>query len=130
LTIPFWCLLVAIFMPYVLAGTSVYFRAQQFGAVDNNQPRVQAAALTGAGARAWAAQQNAWEALVVFGLSVFVAHAAGADPGSSALASEIFVVARVAHAFCYLADLATLRSLSFGVAMGCCLWLFGLAASA
>ena len=129
MTTPFWCVLVAILLPYALTGVAAYFKQQQFGTIDNRQPRDQAAALEGAGARAYAAQQNAWEALQVFGLSVVVAHLAGADPGASATASIVFIVARVLHGVCYVADLASLRSLSFLVATGCCLWLFWLAAA-
>jgi uncharacterized MAPEG superfamily protein len=129
MTTPFWCVLVAILLPYVLTGVAAYFKQQQFGTIDNRQPRDQAAALEGAGARAYAAQQNAWEALQVFGLSVVVAHLAGADPGASATASIVFIVARVLHGVSYVADLASLRSLSFLVATGCCLWLFWLAAA-
>jgi uncharacterized MAPEG superfamily protein len=129
MTTPFWCVLVAILLPYVLTGVAAYFKQQQFGTIDNRQPRDQAAALEGAGARAYAAQQNAWEALQVFGLSVVVAHLAGADPGASATASIVFIVARVLHGVCYVAGLASLRSLSFLVATGCCLWLFWLAAA-
>jgi uncharacterized MAPEG superfamily protein len=130
MTTPFWCVLIAIFLPYVFSGVSVYYRQKQFGSVDNNRPRAQSAALEGAGARAYAAQQNAWEALPVFGLSVVVAHLAGADPGPSATASLLWVAARVAHGILYVSDLATFRSLSFGVGIGCCVWLFWLAAAA
>lgn len=130
MTTPFWCLLVAVLIPYVLAFTAAYFKSRQFGSVDNNNPRTQGAALTGVGARAWAAQANAWEALAVFTAAVGVAHLAGADPGRSATAAVLFVSARILHAFFYLADLATPRSLSFLVAFGSCLWLFWLAASA
>jgi uncharacterized MAPEG superfamily protein len=91
---------------------------------------VQAAALTGTGARVNAAQLNAWEALAVFSASVFVAHLAGADPGGSATASVVFVAARILHAVFYVTDLAPLRSLSFAVAFGACLRLFWLAAAA
>ena len=130
MTIPFWCLLVAIVLPYVLTGVAAYFRNKQFGSIDNNHPRAQAAALKGAGARAWAAQQNAWEALVVFGLAVIVAHLAGADAGKSSLASVIFVSSRVLHAVFYISNVAPLRSLMFVVGTACCLWLFRLAAVA
>ena len=130
MTTPFWCILVAILLPYLFAGVSGYHKSKQFGQIDNREPRGQAARLEGAGARAYAAQQNAWEALPVFGLSVVVAHLAGADPGASALASVLFVVARVLHGVCYVADLATPRSLVFTVGFGCCLWRFGLAAVA
>ncbi len=130
MTTPFWCLLIAIFLPYVLTGVAAYFKSEQFGAIDNNLPRVQSAALQGAGGRAYAAQQNAWEALAVFGFAVVVAHLAGANPATSALASVIFICARILHAVFYIADLATFRSLSFMVATGCSVWLFVLAASA
>jgi uncharacterized MAPEG superfamily protein len=130
MTIPFWCVLVAAFIPYVLAGVGGYYKTRQFGSLDNRHPRAQAALLVGAGSRAWAAQENAWEALPVFGLAVVIAHLAGADPGLSSLASVLFIGARVLHAACYLADLAPLRSLAFLVGFGCCLWLFGLAAFA
>ena len=130
MTTPFWCLLVAIFLPYVLSGTAAYYKKQQFGSVDNNHPRAQSAALEGAGARAVAAQANAWEALLVFGLAVVVAHLAGVDPADATLPCTIFIGARVLHGVCYIADLAPLRSLSFLVATVCCLWLFRLASTA
>lgn len=130
MTIPFWCLLIAVLIPYVLAFTAAYHKSRQFGSVDNNQPRAQGAALTGTGARVWAAQQNAWEALAVFTAAVLVAHFAGADPRLSAIAAELFIVARILHAIFYATDLATLRSLAFMVAFGSCLWLFWLAISA
>jgi uncharacterized MAPEG superfamily protein len=129
MTTPFWCLLVAVLIPYVLAFTAAYFKGKQFGTVDNNQPRVQGAALTGTGARVWAAQQNAWEALAVFTAAVLVARFAGADPGRSAMAALLFIAARIVHAICYATDLATFRSLSFMVGFASCLWLFWLAAS-
>jgi uncharacterized MAPEG superfamily protein len=130
MTTPFWCLLIAVFIPFVLAMTGGYFKSQQFDAVDNNNPRAQSAQLEGAGARAVAAQQNAWEALAMFTPAVAVAHMAGADPSSSTTAALLFVAARVLHAGFYIADLAPLRSVSFLVASGSCIWLFVLAARA
>jgi uncharacterized MAPEG superfamily protein len=128
MTTPFWCLLIAIFIPYVLAGCGSYFKVKQFGSLDNHQPRVQAAALSGVGARVNAAQQNAWEALPVFSAAVIVAHIAGADPGASASAAVVFVAARILHAVFYATDLAPLRSLAFFVGIAACLRLFWLAA--
>lgn len=124
MTIPFWCLLVTILIPYVLAGAGGYFRVRQLGTLDNKHPRTQAVELTGAGARAYAAQANAWEAVPVFAAAVFVSHLAGANPSTAALLSEIFVVARVLHAVVYLANLDVLRSLVFLVGFGCCVGLF------
>jgi uncharacterized MAPEG superfamily protein len=119
------CFLIAVLMPYVLAGIGGYHKGRQLGTVDNHNPRAQSAQLTGAGARAVAAQQNAWEALAVFTASLAAAFIAGVDPASLALPALVFAAARIAHAACYLADLASARSGSFLVATLACLWIFG-----
>jgi len=118
------CLLIAVLIPYVLAGIGGYHKGRQFGKADNNNPRAQSAQLTGAGARAVAAQQNAWEALAVFTASVAAAFFAGVAPASLAIPALIFVAARIAHACCYLADLASARSGMFFVATLTCIWIF------
>ena len=56
-------LFVGALLPIALSWVGGYYRMQQFGSVDNKHPRVQSAGLEGAGARAVAAQSNAWEAL-------------------------------------------------------------------
>jgi uncharacterized MAPEG superfamily protein len=118
------CLLIAVLLPYVLAFTGSYHKAKQFGKVDNNNPRAQSAQLTGVGARAVAAQQNAWEALAVFTASLAAALLAGVEAASLATPALIFAAARIAHAACYLADLASARSGTFLVATVCCIWIF------
>lgn len=130
MTTPFWCLFVVAMLPYVLAGLGSYFKIQQFGKIDNNYPRIQAAELRGIGARAYAAQMNAWEAVALFAAAVLVAHLAGADPRLSAMASVIFVIARLIHPILYISNLATLRSGVFTVGLLCSVWLFVLAAQA
>ena len=130
MTIPFWCLLIACFIPYVLSTLGGWFKVKQFGTLDNKQPRIQAARLEGVGARCYAAQQNAWEALPVFASAVFVAHLAGANPASSAGAAMLWLVARALHPVTYLANIDWARSLVFLVAMGANVWLFVLAAKA
>ena len=77
MTTPFWCLLVIAFLPYMLALLAIRYRIRQFGGWDNDNPRAEYARLEGAGWRAWAAQQNAWEALGLFTATVAVAHLAG-----------------------------------------------------
>lgn len=130
MTIPFWSILFAILMPIFLASVSDYMRYKQFGSYDNADPREQSANLIGAGARAWAAQQNAWEALMMFAPAVLIAHIVGADAQQSTYAAITFCVARVLHAAFYLFNLSSLRSLSYMVALGSCLWLFWLSANA
>lgn len=128
MTTPFWCLLVTILIPYVLAGVGGYFRVRQLGTLDNKNPRAQAQQLTGAGSRVYAAQANAWEAVPVFAAAVFVSHLAGAEARTAAILSQVFVVARVLHAVVYLANLDMLRSLVFLVGFACCVGLFVISA--
>ena len=124
------CLLIAVLIRYVLAGIGGYHKGKQFGKADNNNPRVQAAQLTGTGARAVAAQQNAWEALAVFTASLAAAFFAGVEPASLATPALLFVAARIAHAACYLNDLASARSSSFLVGTLMCFWIFAKALAA
>jgi uncharacterized MAPEG superfamily protein len=107
-----------------LAWVGGYLRYQQFKTIDNNHPRIQSAQLEGAGARVIAAQNNAWEALIIFTGAVLVSHVAGPESTQSALAAQIFVAARVLHALFYIANQCLLRSLSFIVGLGCSIWLY------
>lgn len=130
MTIPFWAIVFVVFLPTVIAGIGNYYRYREFDRLDNSNPRGQYAASTDVAGRAWAAQQNAWEALaIIFSPAVLIAHLAGADVEQSAIASIVYCGARVAHFVFYLANLSTLRSLSYTVALACCVWLFYLAAA-
>ena len=130
MTTPLWCLVFVTFLPIVYAWIAGYFKNKEFGSVDNKNPRQQGAQLEGPGARAVAAQANAWEALAIFTPAVLVAHVVGVGSGSAAAyAALLFVLARVLHGAFYLIDKDVLRSLSWLVGMGCCIYLFYLAGS-
>lgn len=118
------CLSIAALLPYVLAFVGVYYKNRQFGTVDNHNPRVQAAQLKGAGARAVAAQANAWEALALFTASLVAAYLAGVAPASLATPALVFAAARIAHGASYVGDLAPVRSGSFAVGFAMCIWIF------
>lgn len=120
-------LFAAAVFPLVLAGVGSYFRMRQFGTIDNRQPRLQCAKLEGAGARAFAAQQNAWEALAVYTLTVFIAFASGVDLHALTTPALVFIAARVLHPVFYIADLDKLRSLAFGVGFFSCVYVFYIA---
>jgi uncharacterized MAPEG superfamily protein len=128
MTTPLWCLVIATFLPFAWAFSCHAFRQKQFGNIDNDYPRLQQATLTGIGARALAAQQNAWEALAMFTPAVLTAHVNGATTGQASLAAMLFIAARVVHGGLYLANLSTLRSLAWVVGAGSVIWLFVLAA--
>jgi len=123
-----WCLVIVALLPYVFAGVGGYFRQANLGAVDNENPRTQAALLEGAGARAYAAQANAWEAVALFLVGLALVHFTGtADQAGTA--SIVFVIARILHAIFYISGAATLRSVSFFGAVGAWIWLIVIAAS-
>lgn len=124
MTTPLWCLVVVAILPYVLAPIGGYFRMRQLGSLDNKHPRLQQAKLEGIGARAMAAQQNAWEALPFFTAGVVVSHLTQADPGTASNLSIGFVATRVLHPILYLANIDTLRSLVFLVGVVCVFGLF------
>lgn len=124
MTVPFWCLFVVILIPFALAMVGGYYRGQAFGDADNRNPRAQAAKLEGAGARAYAAQANAWEAAIMFAPAVLVAHLAGVAPASAAPWTIAFVVFRVLHGIFYIRDIDKARSGVFLGGLVCVIALF------
>jgi len=127
MTTPLACLIVAAILPYVWSTWSATYRVREFGReLDNKNPRAQQALLKGAGGRAYAAQQNAWEALGLFTAGVVVSHLAGAPAGAAAALAVVFVIARILHGLFYVWDQDMLRSAAFGVGAPCVLGLFGI----
>ena len=113
MTTPFWCLVVVLFLPFTLSFVGGYYRGKAFGQADNKNPRAQAAQLEGPGARAYAAQDNAWEAAIVFSATVLMTHAAGLPPESAAPWTIAFVVFRLLHPIFYIKNIDLARSGTF-----------------
>ena len=131
MTIPFWCLFIAVVLPYVWFSFAAPFRAMQFGkALDNHTPRSQEPELRGRAARAQGAHTNSLEALAYFSPAVLVAHLTHADPEWSARLAIAFVVCRVIHGVVYIGDRPPLRTLFFALALLASIGLFVLAARA
>ncbi len=124
MTVPFWCLFIILVIPYLLFFYTMRRRAIQLGSVDNHYPRIQYTQLDGLGARACGAQQNAWEAAIMFTAAVMVAHLGGADPWLSSILAVCFVLLRIMHAVLYLADKPVLRTLVFVLGTSCAVSLF------
>lgn len=123
-----WSLAYVTLLPIVWAVVAGSQRARQPGGFDNSTPRRQAAALTGLGERTNAAQQNAWEALMMYTPAVMIATLTGADAGATTVTGLVFCVARSLHGVLYCLNLATLRSLTWFVGIGCTIYLIVLAA--
>lgn len=116
-------LLVMVVLPIICSWVSGYCRQKQFGEIDNKQPRQQNASLKGLGARAVAAQANAWEALMVFSATLLALSLVGINPNNFAIWLWLFLAARVLHALCYFANIDIVRSLSFVAGYGICIYL-------
>ena len=118
------CLLVLCILPVVCAWICGYFRHKQLGSVDNKEPRQQAAQLTGAGARAVAAQGNSWEALAIFSAALLAAVISGMDVAEIATLAVIYTALRIAYIGLYLANIDSARSLAFIGGYGICIYIF------
>ncbi len=97
------------------------------GGYDNNNPRDQQNSLEGFGKRALAAHQNSIEAFPLFAAGVGFALLAQAPMETVNMLCLAFVAARFAYIACYLMDLATLRSVVWGVGFISSIWLMVLA---
>jgi uncharacterized MAPEG superfamily protein len=124
MTTPFWCIAAVLLLPLLLAFTGGYYRGKAFGTADNKNPRAQAAKLEGPGARAYAAQANAWEAAILFSAAVLTTHAAGLPAEAAAPWTIAFVVFRVLHGIFYIQDIDKARSLAFLGGVVCIVALF------
>jgi uncharacterized MAPEG superfamily protein len=124
MTIPFWCLVVVIFIPLPLAFIGGGLRGKAFGTADNKDPRAQARQLEGTGSRAYAAQENAWEAAIMFSVAIITTHLAGLSAADATPYAIAFVVLRIVHAVTYLMDIDKLRSASFILGLACMITLF------
>ena len=120
MTIALWCLFIAGLLHFISKTPLSIAQAKSKGGYDNNNPRDQQAALTGWGKRALAIHQNQIESFPLFAAGVMVATVTGLESPAIGFLSVMYVVARFFYMFCYLKDLATLRSL---------VWIAGFASS-
>ena len=122
-----WMLLVATFLPIV----AIAFAKAKKG-YNNHQPR---AYIEGLGENtmqkrmAWA-QENSWEALIMFAPAVLLATVLHANPNTMNLLAGGFVAARLVYLWCYAKDLATARSSIWFVGVLCVVGLYVSAAMA
>ena len=118
MTILIWCLFIATLLPFLAKGPVAY-AMNKLGGYNNNHPRDQQSKLTGFGARALAAHQNAFESLIIFAPAVLLAIATHHTGENIALLAIVHVCARVAYNIFYLMDIDKLRSLVWFVATIC-----------
>lgn len=128
MTVAFWCVLVAIVLPYL--GTAIAkFSGGDYGPRANQNPREFLAGLGGMRQRAHHAQLNGFEVTPAFAAAVIIAHLAGG--ASQALMDALavgFIISRMLYLACYLADWGPVRSLVWFLGVGLIVALFVTAA--
>ncbi len=120
LTVAYWCVVVASLLPIVCAGLAkwgMFGTPRRQGGYDNNHPRAWLAKQTDWRARANAAQANSFEALPFFIGAVIIAHQLGASQLRLDVLAFLYVVLRLLYIMMYVADLATVRSLVWVLAL-------------
>lgn len=124
LTLAYWMLFAAFFLPFVCAGIAKAGRRDY----DNADPRAWEASLDGYRRRALAAMNNTFEALPFFAAAVVVAHQLGAPQGRLDALAAAWLVLRIAYVALYVGDRATARSLAWVAALAVTAWIFLLGA--
>jgi len=101
-------------LPFV-AKAPVAYAMQKSGGYNNNHPREQQSKLTGFGARALAAHQNAFESLIIFVPAILIAILTKNTGEAITQLAMIHVIARIAYNILYLMNVGILRSLIWGI---------------
>ena len=129
MTLAYWCVLIAIFLPYLGTATAK-FLGPGYGPRANQDPRAFLSTLEGWRKRANNAQLNGFEVTPAFAAAVIIAHqAGGAEQSLLDQLAMAFIVSRVLYFICYLADWGPVRSLVWFAGMGLIAALFVVSAS-
>lgn len=125
LTSAIMAMVAACLMPFVWAIAAKV--AGGFRAKDNANPRAFLANVKGVAARANAAQANSFESLPMFLAAVMIAIYCFVPQQVINGIAWLYVFIRAGFGVAYLANLATLRSVLWGLSMACIIILFVLA---
>ena len=120
-TLAYGCVLVAALLPILCAGIAkwgLFGKPRSEGGYDNHNPRAWLARQTDWRARANAAQANSFEALPLFIGAVIIAHQLHAPQTRLDILAFLYIFTRLVYILMYLADMATVRSLAWVVALG------------
>ena len=112
------CLFLALLLP-LLAKAPVAYAMAKLGGYNNNHPREQQSKLTGVGARALAAHQNAFESVILFAPAVILALATGNTQQTVVVLAIVHLTSRVLYNIFYLLNIGLLRSIVWAIATLC-----------
>ena len=118
MTVAFWCVLIALCLPYVCTGIAKFSQGT-FGPRQNHDPRAFLNTLEGFAKRAHNAQLNSFEVTPAFAAAVIIADIVGnAQAVTIDVLAVLFITSRLLYIICYLADWALARSIVWLIGMG------------
>lgn len=120
MTIAFWCVLAAAFLPYAFTSYAK-FTGPGF---NNYRPRDFLEKLEGKRKRAHWVQLNSFESFPMFAAAVIVAHLTGVSRDLADGLAVAYLASRVLYGVFYIADKAPLRSAVWFASMACIAGLF------
>lgn len=112
-----YVILAACLLPYVF--TMIAKLSGGFTLKDNQNPRAFLANTTGLAARANAVQQNSFESLPLFLVSILMAEYLVVPSEINLKLAIAYLVLRVLYGFAYLANLPAFRSIIWFLSMAC-----------
>lgn len=115
MTLALWCLVAAGMLIVLSKGPALIYMARQPKGYDNRHPRSQQARMEGIGARAVAAHYNTIESFPLYGVGILVAHLHAPEHAITQVLALGFIVARIAYIWLYVRNIATVRSLVWGL---------------
>lgn len=116
-----YLLLGACLLPYVFTIIAKF--AGDFKVSDNKNPREFLAKTTGLAARANAVQQNSFESLPLFIAAILMAEYMVVPQSIIMSLGIAYLALRLIYGICYLANIATLRSIIWFLSMACPIYL-------
>ena len=119
MTVELKMLLLAVLIPLVMVSAQGTLLVLKVGMAKVLGNREDFSVPQGWQARWVRAHGNQLENLVLFGLVVLVAHAAGVSNTVTRAAAEMFVVARLLHALTYVAGILYVRTAAFYLGLLC-----------
>ncbi|MFT4937586.1 MAG: putative MAPEG superfamily protein [Paraglaciecola sp.] len=121
------CLFIATIMPILAKAPLALAMNKEKGGYNNRNPREQQDKLVGFGARAKAAHENSFEALIMFTPGALAIIATNSTSSMAEYFAMAFVAARIAYLLAYWFDLHVIRSAFWGIGFFASLGLLWLA---
>ncbi|MEE4245426.1 MAG: MAPEG family protein [Kangiellaceae bacterium] len=115
MTFALWCLVIAGLLHIGSKAPLVVAQARSGRGYDNREPRAQQNSLSGWGGRALAAHINQIESFPLFASGILVTLALGLTDVRIDYLAAAYIGSRIIYLFLYVKNIATLRSLVWGV---------------